>query len=227
MANTIDKILIVGHSILESAAKEELAEKCLQNSVQIQLFNSADTHIEKILSSRSSYDSSDACQSSPDNFVTKHNTDIDQQLAGALIQEFEFLHERNVESSLFHDNFHINHLLWKELQTCLINWKIDSIVFLNFPQNLQEAVLYQIATALNKQTILFNQSVFVNRYFSCYSIVDLGNRFSNTSIDKQVLTPRIKEHNFEIRTSETAPCPGSSIKDVLQIYSIPVQNNVF
>ena len=217
MAKTINRILVVGDSILASATKEVLAKICLQKSVQVQFFNSADTHVEKIISSRYSYDFRDAYQSYHDNFVATHNADVNQQLAGALIQDFEFLHERNMESSLFHDNFHINHLLWKELQKCLINWRIDSIVFLDFPQNLQETILYQIATVLNIKTIVFNQSVFVNRYFSCHSIMDFGNSFSKTSIEKQNLAPRINEPIFENRTSEFTPCASTSIKDVLKI----------
>ena len=218
MADTIDRVLIVGDSILGSTTKEILVKTCLQNSVKIQFFDSADTHVEEIIHFRYSYDFRDTCQSYDNSVVTTHNADIDKQLASALIQDFEFLHERKMESSLFHDNFHINHLLWKELQTCLINWNIDSIVFLYFPQNLQEAILYQIATVLNKQTIVFDHTVFANRYFSCQSIVDFGNSSMKISAENQTLTSRMNELSIESRSSEFAACPGASINGILQIY---------
>ena len=49
MADTIDRVLIVGDSILGSTTKEILVKTCLQNSVKIQFFDSADTHVEEII----------------------------------------------------------------------------------------------------------------------------------------------------------------------------------
>ena len=219
MTELIDRILIVGDSFLESSTKEELKKIFSQKSLEIQYFDSVDTNIETILSSRKSYDFGDSCPSNINIFVTTHNTDFDQQLAVALIQDFEFLYKRSKENSLFHDNIHINHLLWKELQTCLINWNIDSIVFLHFPQNLQEAILYQIATELKKETIVFNQSVFVNRYLSCRSILDYGNILLDFSVEKQTLSPRTKKLTIEGRSSRSVPCPSISMKGILQIFT--------
>ena len=100
------------------------------------------------------------------------NADLKQQLASALIQE----NERSGESRqlLFHDILHANHMIWNLIQQYLFERIIDAIVFLHKPTSLIEAILYQVARALDKKVLLLTGENLKEIFFSFNSLGECG-----------------------------------------------------
>ena len=100
------------------------------------------------------------------------NTDLKQQLASALIQENERFGESR--QLLFHDILHANHMIWNLIQQYLLERDIDAIVFLHKPNSLIEAILYQVARALDKKVLLLTGENLKEIFFSFNSLRECG-----------------------------------------------------
>ena len=108
------------------------------------------------------------------------NHDVGKQVISAMVQEFDNLHTNGKKShqfvnSSFHDHLHYNHLASDLIASVLIEKQIESVVFLNSLKHLNYVLLYQVAEALDIETLILTQSPFPNNFFSLRSITDCGN----------------------------------------------------
>ena len=153
------------------------------------------------------------------------NTEPGQLLAAAYIQECE--HECESHSLLFHDKLHVNHLIWSSIQQQLLEHRYDSIVFLDNPQDLSEAILYQVAKALEIKIYFFTKTIFENYYFSYCSLEDCGkyrkidrSKIASVSGDKNLVSLQEFRHS-------NSTCDGLKIIDLKNIAIFLLKNRSF
>ena len=198
MKNPLRRILITTSSNFDVVILQLFKRLAQNNSIQVDLFDSA----------RISSENSDK------KFQFKKleiDTSVERQLATALIQDVDLKDNKDCLESIdnnlsFHDNISRNQILWYSVQQYLITNEIDSVVFSNNPQGLNEIVLYQVSKEREIDVLILNQSPFSNRFFSYRSIHDCGN------YDKHVKMPTENLlSNDEILTKQKQSCCEESI----------------
>ena len=173
MIDKLRRILIVGNSACSIKLKQQLHEESQKYSCSIDVYDSSEIDIDEIFESTNSLNHL--------HFISERNlrkgqlvsnAEPGQLLAAAYIQDIE--HQCESKSLLFHDNLHVNQLVWNRIQRQLLEHEYDSIVFLHNPQDSQEAVLYQVAKAIDIKTYILIETIYENRYFSFRSLEDCG-----------------------------------------------------
>ncbi len=210
--------LIVGKSASCTTMALYLKDELGGKSNQIFSFDRDQLPIEEIFNSsypnESQADSAEATKSIDFKRAQVFNTDPGRQLAGALVQEYERRNEPH--SLLFHDNLHANQMLWNMVQDYLIERQITWIVFLNQPIELTEIILYQVAEALEKKTLILSHSIVHNRFFSYQSLTDFGNyELADQSTDSNVLNNR-DVIELENNILNDADCQGLTLPAVVR-----------
>ena len=173
MIENVRRILVVGNLTCSINLIQQLNDESKKYSCSIDAFShfricSAEV-LDSTLSSNSlDFSSAGSLRKGPVAF----NTEPGQLLAAAYIQEGE----RQCESYslLFHDRLHVNHFIWSSIQQQLLEQRYDSIVYLHNPRDLNEAILYQVAKALDIKIYFFMETIFENYYFSYCSLEDCG-----------------------------------------------------
>ncbi len=186
------RILIVGQVGSDTSLERQLKQKAQDNFSQVSFFDKNQFPIDDVFNSSYSH------EFHVNNFSpeTVFNADSGQQLASALIQEYERRNESH--TLLFHDNLHTNQILWSFIQNYLTENRIDTVVFLHPPQELIEVVLYQVSQALDKETFILRQTIFNNRFFSYRALNEFGNYenpIQSTGIGNQDIESNFQLHN--------------------------------
>ena len=173
MIEKLRKILIVGNSECSIKLNQQLHEDSQKFSCSIDVYDSSEIDTDEAFDSTNS---SNHLHFTSERNLRKgplvSNVELGQLLAAAYIQDIE--HQCESKSLFFHDNLHVNQLIWNRIQRQLLEHEYDSIVFLHNPQDLQEAVLYQVAKAIDIKTFILFETIFENRYFSFRSLEDCG-----------------------------------------------------
>ena len=229
MIENLRRILIVGNLTFSIKLIQQLNEESKKYSSSIDIFypskiSSDERSDSTIFTNHLGFASVGSLRKGP----VVLNTELGQILAAAYIQECE--HQCESYPQLFHDKLHVNHLIWSSIQQQLLEQGYDSIVFLHNPQDLNEAILYQVAKALDIKTYILMESIFENCYFSFCSLEDCGEygklRPSTTASnpgDKKSVSP--KELQQSKRSKST--CDGLTIYNLKNIAIFLLKNRSF
>ncbi len=219
MEKKIRNTLIVGISVCSPDLIQQLKEESQKYSSSIIFFDPSQIDCDRFVNSKISSNphNGTGIESVHSNckLPLVFNVDSEQQLASVYIQENE-CQDRSFSLN-FHDNLHANHLIWSCIQKTLLKQKVDSIVFLRQPQSLNEAILYQVARALNLETYLLLETVFENRFFSLGKLEDCG-EFSDIEFSSDC--PQYADDKIiflEDSTQSKIVCTGFTFANVKKI----------
>ncbi len=150
-----------------------------------------------------------------DDHEKRINLPLGQQLATALIQEYE--HRDKECPLLFHDKLHANHMLWNLVQNYLNENRIDSVLFFRRPENLIENIVYQVAETHGLNLLILQQSIFDGRFFSYRSLSDFGNFPTNLNMKSQDCRADAHDYFLNGSTETHSRCESANRSDVFKI----------
>ena len=101
-------------------------------------------------------------------------TDVGDQINLALIHEIECKLSESTTVPSFYENFHNIHILWNRFKHNLQLKEVSMILFLDLPNGLNQAILYQLAKALRISVLFLVESPTHCCFFSFRDLADYG-----------------------------------------------------